>query len=107
MKNYILRGNLCYSEDPNHIRIVPNGWLVCVDGRCAGVFETLPERFAALPLVDYGDRLIIPGITDLHVHAPQFAFRGLGMDMELLDWLNAYTFPEEAKYASVEYAQRA
>lgn len=107
MKNYILRGNLCYSEDPNHIRIVPNGWLVCVDGRCAGVFETLPERFAALPLVDYGDRLIIPGITDLHLHAPQFAFRGLGMDMELLDWLNAYTFPEEAKYASVEYAQRA
>ena len=107
MKNYILRGNLCYSEDPNHIRIVPNGWLVCVDGRCAGVFETLPERFAALPLVDYGDRLIIPGITDLHVHAPQFAFRGLGMDMELLDWLNAYTFPEEEKYASVEYAQRA
>ena len=107
MKNYILRGNLCYSEDSNHIRIVPNGWLVCIDGRCAGVFETLPERFAALPLVDYGDRLIIPGITDLHVHAPQFAFRGLGMDMELLDWLNAYTFPEEAKYASVEYAQRA
>lgn len=107
MKNYILRGNLCYSEDPNHIRIVPTGWLVCVDGRCAGVFETLPERFAALPLVDYGDRLIIPGITDLHLHAPQFAFRGLGMDMELLDWLNAYTFPEEAKYASVEYAQRA
>ena len=107
MKNYILRGNLCYSEDSNHIRIVPNGWLVCIDGRCAGVFETLPERFAALPLVDYGDRLIIPGITDLHVHAPQFAFRGLGMDMELLDWLNAYTFPEEEKYASVEYAQRA
>ena len=107
MKNYLLRGNLCYSEDSNHIRIVPNGWLVCIDGRCAGVFETLPERFAALPLVDYGDRLIIPGITDLHLHAPQFAFRGLGMDMELLDWLNAYTFPEEAKYASVEYAQRA
>ena len=37
MKNYILRGNLCYSEDPNHTRIVPNGWLVCVDGRCARV----------------------------------------------------------------------
>lgn len=107
MENYILKGNLCYSEDQNHIRLVPNGYLVCVDGRSAGMFETLPERYASLPVVDYGDRLIIPGLIDLHIHAPQFAFRGLGMDMELLDWLNTYTFPEESKYAEMEYAQRA
>ena len=107
MENYILKGNLCYSEDQNHIRLVPNGYLVCVDGRSAGMFETLPERYASLPVADYGDRLIIPGLIDLHIHAPQFAFRGLGMDMELLDWLNTYTFPEESKYAEMEYAQRA
>ena len=46
-------------------------------------------------------------MTDLHVHAPQFAFRGLGMDLELLEWLNTYTFPEESKYADLEYADRA
>ena len=96
MENYILKGNLCYSEDQNHIRLVPNGYLVCVDGRSAGMFETLPERYASLPVADYGDRLIIPGLIDLHIHAPQFAFRGLGMDMELLDWLNTYTFPEDS-----------
>ena len=53
------------------------------------------------------DRLILPGMTDLHVHAPQFAFRGLGMDMELLEWLNTYTFPEESKYKELDYADRA
>lgn len=107
MKNFVLKGNICYSEDSQHIRLAPNSYLVCEDGLCAGVFETLPERYAGLPLTDYGERIIIPGLTDLHVHAPQFAFRGLGMDMELLDWLNTYTFPEESKYADLGYADRA
>ena len=46
-------------------------------------------------------------MTDLHVHAPQYTFRALGMDLELLDWLNVHTFPEEAKYVDISYAKRA
>ena len=60
-----------------------------------------------IPVEDVGDKLIIPGLTDLHVHAPQYSFRGLGMDMELLDWLETNTFPEEAKYKDLEYAKKA
>lgn len=107
MNSFVLKGNLCYSESADRIRLIPNGYLVCEDGVCRGAFETLPEQYANLPLRDFGDRIIIPGLTDLHVHAPQFAFRGLGMDMELLDWLNTYTFPEESKYAELAYADRA
>lgn len=107
MRNFVIRGNLCWSESSDSIRLVPKGYLVCEEGRCAGVFETLPECYVNLPLTDYGDALIIPGLTDLHLHAPQFSFRGLGMDMELLDWLNTYTFPEESKYADLAYADRA
>ena len=29
------------------------------------------------------------------------------MDEELIDWLNKYTFPEEAKYKNIEYAKEA
>lgn len=54
-----------------------------------------------------GDQLIIPGFTDLHLHAPQYAYRGTGMDLELLDWLNTITFPQEAKYADLSYAKKA
>lgn len=107
MGNSVIRGNLCYSHDRDTVIIRPNTYLVCEDGVCAGIFDTLPERYAALPLTDFGDRLVLPGLIDLHVHAPQFAFRGLGMDMELLDWLNTYTFPEESKYAQLDYADRA
>ena len=107
MGSFVIRGNLCYSKDCNTVSIRPHAYLVCRDGVCAGIFDTLPEQYAALPLTDFGDRLVLPGMTDLHLHAPQFSFRGLGMDMELLDWLNAYTFPEEAKYAELDYADRA
>lgn len=46
-------------------------------------------------------------MVDLHIHAPQYSFRGMGMDFELLEWLNTQTFPEEAKYKDTNYAKKA
>lgn len=107
MKNFVIKGNLCYSENENAVRLLPGHYLVVENGLCAGIFAELPEEYRNLPMEDFGDKLVMPGMTDLHIHAPQFAFRGLGMDMELLDWLNTYTFPEESKYADLAYADRA
>lgn len=107
MASFVLKGHVCHSADRDRIDTKENHYLVCVDDRCAGVFPTLPEQYQNLPLTDFGDRLLIPGMADLHIHAPQFSFRGLGMDMELLDWLNVHTFPEESKYQDLEYAELA
>ena len=49
--------------------------------------------------------MIIPAFSDLHVHASQYIERGLGMDMLLSDWLNQYTFPQEARFADMDYAR--
>lgn len=106
-QNFILKGNIIYSKDKTELTVKENAYLVCEDGVCAGTFEALPEKYEVLPLKDYGDCLIIPGMTDLHVHAPQYSYRGLGMDMELIDWLNAHAFPEESKFTDLEYAKRA
>lgn len=106
-KCFVLKGNLCYSTAERTTRVVEHGYLVCENGRSAGIYEQLPEAYRGYPVTDYGDHLIIPGLVDLHIHAPQYAFRGLGMDMELLEWLNTHTFPEEAKYRNMEYAQVA
>jgi guanine deaminase len=107
VKNFVLKGNVCYSEDVRSLKTVEQGYLVCQDGKSAGVYKELPVQFADYPIEDCGDMLIVPGLVDLHIHAPQFAFRGLGMDLELLDWLNTNTFPEEAKYEDLEYAKKA
>lgn len=107
MKNYVLKGNICYSKSKNELQVVEHGYLVCKDGKSEGVYTELPEEYKGWELHDYEDRIIIPGLTDLHVHAPQYSFRGLGMDLELLDWLNTHTFPEESKYKDMEYAEKA
>lgn len=106
-ENFVLKGNICYSQDSRTLICVEQGYLVCADGESAGVYKELPQMYAGFPLTDYGDRLIVPGLTDLHLHAPQYSFRGLGMDLELLEWLNTRTFPEEAKYSDMEYAGKA
>jgi guanine deaminase len=106
-KDYILRGDICYSETKNTLNCAENAFLVCIGGASAGVFRSLPERYRGLPLKDYAGKLIIPGLVDLHLHGPQFSLRSLGMDKELLDWLEALVFPEEAKYQDLGYAERA
>ena len=105
--NFILKGHILFSRTLETMDVTENGYLVCADGVCAGVYAEIPEAYAGLPVYDCGDKLIVPGFTDLHVHAPQYTFRSLGMDMELLDWLNTYTFPEEARYADPAYAAQA
>ena len=107
MGDFVLKGNICYSESKNELITRENAYVVCVGGKSKGVFSELPQQYAVLPLKDYGDCLIVPGMIDLHIHAPQYAFRGMCMDLELMDWLNRYTFPEEAKYMELEYAERA
>jgi len=106
-KNFVIKGDICWSTGLNTLQTMHNAFLVCVDGKSAGAFSRMPKQYAALPLVDCSGKLVIPGLVDLHIHAPQFAFRGLGMDMELLDWLNKHAFPEESKYSSLAYARRA
>ncbi len=107
MNSFVLKGNICFSKNPHEIQLYDNGYLVCIEGKCRGVFTSLPQEYCHLPLKDYHNNLIIPGLTDLHLHAPQFAFRGIGSDRELLDWLNTYTFPEEGKYRNPAYADKA
>lgn len=104
---FILRGNIVYSKNPEELQICEHSYLVVENGLVKGIYETLPEAYTSYPVTDYEERLIIPGLVDLHVHAPQYAFRGLGMDLELLDWLDTHTFPEEAKYQDLDYAKKA
>jgi guanine deaminase len=65
------------------------------------------ERFAekgGLVILEPGQYLL-PGLVDLHVHAPQWPQLGLALDLPLEEWLQAYTFPLEARFADVDYAQ--
>lgn len=106
-KTFAIKGNLCYSLDAEHMAFEEASYIICENGKCGGIYREIPERFRGIPVVDAKDSLVIPGLTDLHLHAPQYSFRGMHMDLELLEWLNTVTFPEEAKYADLDYADKA
>ena len=90
---FILQGDIIYTKEVGKFEICENGYLVCEQGKVKGVYRTLPFTLGGIPVKDYKGKLLIPGLVDLHIHAPQYSFRGLGMDMELLEWLNVNTFP--------------
>lgn len=106
-QTFALKGNLVYAAVPGKLTTRYNAYLVCSGDQVAGIYDELPERWSEIPVTDYQDQLILPGLVDLHTHAPQFAFRGMGMDMELLQWLEAYPFREEARYSDFIYANQA
>ena len=90
MENRVLFGDIIWSLDRNSMSEHSSSYLVIENGAVEGVYESLPERFKSFPLDDWSGKIIIPGMCDLHVHAPQYQYRGLWMDMELLDWLNGH-----------------
>lgn len=108
MDAFCIKGNVLFTKEFGSYEIFENSVIVVEDNLVVGVYPNreLPERYEQLHCTDYGDCLIIPGFVDLHLHAPQFGNLGLGLDKELMPWLEAYTFPEEAKFRELSYAYR-
>jgi guanine deaminase len=57
-------------------------------------------------IIDHGEDLILPGFVDGHVHYPQMNVIA-SFGAKLIDWLNTFTFPEEAKFSDKSYASTA
>ena len=43
MNSFILKENICYSISKTELKTI-SGYVVCRDGKCAGVFEEFPEK---------------------------------------------------------------
>lgn len=103
----VYRANIIYTPTPDKLVMVPHGYIsVRSNGIIEGVYTKKPAKTDWRQVIDLGDKLLIPAFNDLHVHAPQYRNLGLALDLELLPWLNTYTFPEEAKYADAAYAAK-
>lgn len=59
--------------------------------------EDILKRYAAKKIIDAEGSLVLPGFVNTHTHAAMTCFRGIADDLELMDWLNNYIFPAEAK----------
>lgn len=102
----IYKANILFTKERDQFEVIPNGYIAVEKGRVVDVYEQLPASLASQPVTDLGDKLLIPAMNDMHVHAPQYRNQGIAMDLELLPWLQNYTFPEESKYSDTRYAER-
>ena len=106
MKN-VYKAHILFTKEKDRFEILENGYIAVEDGIVAGVSANLDDLGCKdAKVIDFGDKLLIPAMNDMHVNAPQVHNQGVAMDLELLPWLQNYTFPEESKYVDIQYAER-
>ena len=106
----LIRGRvLDFHADPvetvdNH-RFWEDGAIVIADGRIEAVGDYADLRIDGLTEIDHRPNLILPGFVDPHIHFPQVQVIA-SWGAQLLDWLQNYTFPEEARFSDAAHAAR-
>ncbi|GKZ04771.1 hypothetical protein ANS014_32050 [Paraclostridium bifermentans] len=102
----IYKGNILFTKIKDKFEIIENGFIIVKNGKILDLYKNLPSEYQNFEVIDFSNNLIIPGMNDLHCHAPQFRNLGMAMDKELIPWLDNYTFPEEGKFKSIEYSDK-
>lgn len=109
MTGILLRGQLVGFREGDKITHEAKGVIaVGHDGRIewTGAHSDLPKHFESYPVDDFDECLLLPGFVDAHIHFPQYRMLAAPAN-DLLEWLNRYTFPEEARYSDETYAAAA
>jgi 5-methylthioadenosine/S-adenosylhomocysteine deaminase len=70
-----------------------------------GAPDQLAKGFKARDTIDAKGRVVMPGLINTHTHAPMVLYRGLGDDLALMDWLQKYIFPAEARTVSPAFVR--
>jgi 5-methylthioadenosine/S-adenosylhomocysteine deaminase len=65
----------------------------------------IAAKYQSADTIDARDQIVLPGLINTHSHAPMVMYRGLADDLALMDWLQKYIFPAEAKTVSPEFVR--
>ena len=102
----IIVGGTVITEDARHSIVAPGA--VAIDGASiveVGAPDAIAASFRASETIDARDQIVLPGLINTHTHAPMVMYRGLADDLALMDWLQKYIFPAEAKTVSPEFVR--
>ncbi len=102
----LITNGIVITEDPAR-RVIDRG-SVAIDGRdivAVDRAEPIAASYASSDTIDANGSIVMPGLINTHTHAPMVLFRGLADDLALMDWLQKYIFPAEAKAVSPEFVR--
>uniref|UniRef100_A0A8C1Z5E2 Guanine deaminase n=1 Tax=Cyprinus carpio TaxID=7962 RepID=A0A8C1Z5E2_CYPCA len=106
---HVFRGTFVHSTSGAAVEILQNCVLGVDDqGKIAFIENNRDEeslsKLWGFEASDIKHEFLMPGMVDTHIHASQYSYTGTALDLPLLEWLNTYTFPVEAKYKDLEFA---
>jgi 5-methylthioadenosine/S-adenosylhomocysteine deaminase len=99
----VVVGRSVITENASHQVLSPGA--VAVNGTDiveVGTPESIAAKYQPAETVDARDQIVLPGLINTHTHAPMVMYRGLADDLALMDWLQKYIFPAEARTVSPE-----
>jgi 5-methylthioadenosine/S-adenosylhomocysteine deaminase len=99
----IVNGGTVLTQNAAHRIITPGA--VAIEGTDivdVGTPAEIAAKYQAADTIDARDQIVLPGLINTHTHAPMVMYRGLADDLALMDWLQKYIFPAEAKTVSPE-----
>jgi 5-methylthioadenosine/S-adenosylhomocysteine deaminase len=88
-------------------RVIPIG-AVAIDGAriaAVGPAAEIARGFSGRATISATGQVVLPGLINTHTHAPMVLYRGLADDLALMDWLQQYIFPAEAKTVSPAFVR--
>ena len=99
----IVTGGTVVTQNAAHRILAPGA--IAIDGTDiidVDTPATIAAKYRAADIIDARDQIVLPGLINTHSHAPMVMYRGLADDLALMDWLQKYIFPAEAKTVSPE-----
>ena len=102
----LITNGIVVTVDANR-RVIQRG-AVAIDRRdivAVDAADAIGARFRGTDVIDAQGAVIMPGLINTHTHAPMVLFRGLADDLALMDWLEKYIFPAEAKTVSPDFVR--
>jgi 5-methylthioadenosine/S-adenosylhomocysteine deaminase len=102
----VIKGGTVVTMDPAGRVLAPGA--LAIDGRdivAVDTPENIDARFSGRESIDATGQIVMPGLINTHTHAPMVLYRGLADDLALMEWLQKYIFPAEAKTVTPEFVR--
>jgi 5-methylthioadenosine/S-adenosylhomocysteine deaminase len=102
----VVEGGTVITQDANHLVLTPGA--VAINGTDiidVDRPDTIATKYRAAETIVARDQVVLPGLINTHTHAPMVMYRGLADDLALMEWLQKYIFPAEAKTVSPEFVR--
>src|SRR5512140_992895 len=102
----VITGGTVVTLDAGHRILSPGA--IAIDNReivAVDKPDVIAARYPGSETIDAAGQVVLPGLINTHTHAPMVLYRGLADDLALMDWLQNYIFPAEAKTVSPDFVR--